>query len=92
MLVRVNQYASKHLAWFDLLNRRSTAAFSDILHTKSTAHIFLYSRYSIMQAFTCQRCKQPLRIDDSLADLDSASADLLTGKLSFRLVHGDRPY
>ncbi|KAI7878950.1 APG6-domain-containing protein [Lichtheimia hyalospora FSU 10163] len=35
-----------------------------------------------MQAFTCQRCKQPLRIDDSLADLDSASADLLTAPLS----------
>lgn len=59
-------------------NRRQAAAFSDVSHIRL---IFLSIPTTIMQAFTCQRCKQPLRIDDSLADLDSASADLLTGKL-----------
>ena len=31
-------------------------------------------------AFNCQRCKQPLRIDDTLTDLDSAATDLLVGR------------
>ena len=31
-------------------------------------------------AFNCQRCKQPLRIDDTLNDLDSAATELLVGK------------
>ncbi|KAI8333322.1 autophagy protein Apg6-domain-containing protein [Chlamydoabsidia padenii] len=35
-----------------------------------------------MPSFVCQRCKQPLRIDDSLADLDESSADLLLASLS----------
>ncbi|KAG0170172.1 autophagy protein 6 [Apophysomyces sp. BC1034] len=37
---------------------------------------------SSMQSFQCQRCKQPLRVDDSLADLDSAAADLLIAPLT----------
>ncbi|KAI9478225.1 MAG: autophagy protein Apg6-domain-containing protein [Benjaminiella poitrasii] len=32
-------------------------------------------------SFKCQRCKQPLRIDDSLANLDKASADMLIAPL-----------
>ncbi|KAI8338518.1 hypothetical protein BC941DRAFT_22205 [Chlamydoabsidia padenii] len=36
----------------------------------------------IMPPFVCQQCKQPLRFDDSLTDLDEASADLLLGKVS----------
>ncbi|KAI8369425.1 autophagy protein Apg6-domain-containing protein [Radiomyces spectabilis] len=34
-----------------------------------------------MQSILCQRCKNPLRIDDSLTDLDSTSADLLIAPL-----------
>jgi hypothetical protein len=30
--------------------------------------------------FVCQRCKQPLRIHESLTDLSPAAIDLLTGK------------
>ncbi|KAI8643482.1 autophagy protein Apg6-domain-containing protein [Parasitella parasitica] len=33
-------------------------------------------------AFKCLRCKQPLRIDDSLANLDQASIDMLTAPLA----------
>ncbi|KAI7860430.1 autophagy protein Apg6-domain-containing protein [Circinella umbellata] len=33
-------------------------------------------------AFNCQRCKQPLRIDDTLNDLDSAATELLVAPLS----------
>ncbi|ORZ03492.1 autophagy protein Apg6-domain-containing protein [Syncephalastrum racemosum] len=35
----------------------------------------------------CQRCKQPLRMDDSLSDLDSASADMLIAPLSAEEQH-----
>lgn len=31
-------------------------------------------------SFTCQRCRQPLRLDDSLANIDQASADMLISK------------
>ncbi|KAL1927952.1 hypothetical protein VTP01DRAFT_3357 [Rhizomucor pusillus] len=37
--------------------------------------------------FYCQRCKQPLRIDESLSNLDSASADLLIAPLSAEEQH-----
>lgn len=30
-------------------------------------------------SFTCQRCRQPLRLDDSLTNIDQASADMLIG-------------
>ncbi|KAI9496090.1 autophagy protein Apg6-domain-containing protein [Zychaea mexicana] len=33
-------------------------------------------------AFNCQRCKQPLRIDDTLTDLDTAATELLVAPLS----------
>ena len=32
-----------------------------------------------MSAFSCQRCKTPLKLDDSLKNLNSAAFDLLTG-------------
>ncbi|KAI8098620.1 autophagy protein Apg6-domain-containing protein [Halteromyces radiatus] len=35
-----------------------------------------------MPSFVCQRCKQPLRIDDSLVDLDESSVDLLLAPLT----------
>lgn len=31
-------------------------------------------------SFKCQRCRQTLRLDDSLSNLDQASADMLIGK------------
>ncbi|KAI8060350.1 autophagy protein Apg6-domain-containing protein [Gongronella butleri] len=34
-----------------------------------------------MPPFSCQRCHQPLRIDESLLDLDPSSAELLIGPL-----------
>ncbi|KAI9252269.1 autophagy protein Apg6-domain-containing protein [Phascolomyces articulosus] len=33
-------------------------------------------------AFNCQRCKQPIRIDDTLTDLDSAATELLVAPLA----------
>ncbi|CAO3638316.1 unnamed protein product [Cunninghamella blakesleeana] len=35
-----------------------------------------------MPSLTCQRCNQPLRVDESLSDMDASSAELLLAPLS----------
>ncbi|RHZ58171.1 hypothetical protein Glove_375g99 [Diversispora epigaea] len=47
---------------------------------------FFFSTFNMDQSlsFTCKRCKHPLKIDESLADLNTASVDLLLAPLHTR--------
>lgn len=73
-----------HLIWFDESRAAKHKQRLLFFMPQSNKHSFLcfscFISIYIKMAFKCLRCKQPLRMDDSLANLDQASVDMLIGK------------